>query len=162
MHMSEPIEKAVEPVRELLERVVGAIDIDAEVSVTQKDDGIYADIKVGEDEENVGRLIGRHGQTIDALQHLAYKVASKLVTPAPNVTVDADGYRDRRHAILERTAHKAAADALRTKQPIALDAMGPIDRKAVHEFLKDNNEVETYSEGTDPHRHLVVVPAEKG
>jgi spoIIIJ-associated protein len=159
MDTSKSIDSAIEPVRSLVERVVTAIDIDAEVNVTTQEGSIYANVSVAEEEDNVGRLIGRHGQTIDAVQHLAYKVASKQVSPAPKVVIDADGYRERRNAILERTAYKAAADAIRTQQPVALDVMGPIDRKTVHEFLKDNVEVETYSEGTDPHRHLVITPA---
>ena len=106
----------------------------------------------------MGLFIGRHGQTIDAVQHLAFKVAAHGQSPAPKVEVDAAGYRDRRRQALERQADQAAADAVRSARPVALDAMSATERKVVHEYLKDRDDVETYSEGTEPDRHLVVAP----
>ena len=106
----------------------------------------------------MGLFIGRHGQTIDAVQHLAFKVAAHGQSPAPRVEVDAAGYRDRRRQALERQADQAAADAVRSARPVALDAMSATERKVVHEYLKDRDDVETYSEGTEPDRHLVVAP----
>ena len=108
--------------------------------------------------EDMGLFIGRHGQTIDAVQHLAFKVAAHGESPAPKVEVDAAGYRDRRRQALERQADQAAADAVRSSRPVALDAMSATERKVVHEYLKDRGDVETYSEGTEPDRHLVVAP----
>ena len=108
--------------------------------------------------DDMGLFIGRHGQTIDAVQHLAFKVAAHGRSPAPRVEVDAAGYRDRRRQALERQADQAAADAIRTGRPTALDAMSATERKVVHEYLKDRDDVETYSEGTEPDRHLVVAP----
>ena len=110
--------------------------------------------------EDMGLFIGRHGQTIDAVQHLAFKVAAQGRSPAPRVEVDAAGYRDRRRQALERQADQAAADAVRNGRPTALDAMSATERKVVHEYLKDRDDVETYSEGTEPDRHLVVAPLE--
>ena len=81
-------------------------------------------------------------------------------SPAPKVEVDAAGYRDRRRQALERQADQAAADAVRSARPVALDAMSATERKVVHEYLKDRSDVETYSEGTEPDRHLVVAPLE--
>ena len=106
----------------------------------------------------MGLFIGRHGQTIDAVQHLAFKVAAHGQSPAPKVEVDAAGYRERRRQALERQADQAAADAVRSARPVALDAMSATERKVVHEYLKDRDDVETYSEGTEPDRHLVVAP----
>jgi spoIIIJ-associated protein len=106
----------------------------------------------------MGLFIGRHGQTIDAVQHLAYKAAAQSSTPPPKVEVDAAGYRERRRAALERQADQAADDAVRSRRPVALDAMSATERKVVHEYLKDRPDVETYSEGTEPDRHLVVAP----
>jgi spoIIIJ-associated protein len=106
----------------------------------------------------MGLFIGRHGQTIDAVQHLAFKVAAHGQSLAPKVEVDAAGYRERRRIALERQADQAAADALRSSRPVALDAMSATERKVVHEYLKDRGDVETYSEGTEPDRHLVVAP----
>lgn len=143
-----------ERVRELLERVNDALELDAEVEVAEES-GQIRGVLHGED---MGLFIGRHGQTIDAVQHLAFKVAAHGQSPAPKVEVDAAGYRERRRAALERQADQAAADALRASRPVALDAMSATERKVVHEYLKDRGDVETYSEGTEPDRHLVVAP----
>jgi len=143
-----------ERVRELLERVNDALELEAEVEVIEEDDRITG-ILHGDD---MGLFIGRHGQTIDAVQHLAFKVAAVGQSPPPKVEVDAAGYRDRRRQALERQADQAAADAVRSARPVALDAMSATERKVVHEYLKDRSDVETYSEGTEPDRHLVVAP----
>jgi spoIIIJ-associated protein len=143
-----------ERVRELLERVNEALDLDAEVEIVADGERIVG-ILHGDD---MGLFIGRHGQTIDAVQHLAFKVAAVGQSPPPRVEVDAAGYRDRRRQALERQADQAAADAVRSARPVALDAMSATERKVVHEYLKDRADVETYSEGTEPDRHLVVAP----
>ena len=141
-------------IRELLERVNVALALDAKVEVIEEPDRIRG-VLHGDD---MGLFIGRHGQTIDAVQHLAFKVAAHGQTPAPKVEVDAAGYRERRRAALERQADQAALDAVRSSRPVALDAMSATERKVVHEYLKDRDNVETYSEGTEPDRHLVVAP----
>jgi spoIIIJ-associated protein len=152
--MSEQDETPAERVQELLERVSDALELDAEVEVIEERDRIRG-VLHGDD---MGLFIGRHGQTIDAVQHLAFKVAARGESPPPRVEVDAAGYRDRRRAALERQADQAATDAVRSARPVALDAMSATERKVVHEHLKDRDDVETYSEGTEPNRHLVVAP----
>ena len=149
-------ESAAERVRELLEQVNTAFGLEAEVEVDEQA-GEIRGVLHGDD---MGLFIGRHGQTIDAVQHLAFKVAAHGRSPAPRVEVDAAGYRDRRRQALERQADQAAADAIRSGRPTALDAMSATERKVVHEYLKDRDDVETYSEGTEPDRHLVVAPLE--
>ena len=108
--------------------------------------------------DDLGLFIGRHGTTIDAVQHLAYKVAAVDKHPPPRVVVDAAGYRARREQALQRQADQAAESVLAVGRPVALDAMSATERKVVHEYLKDRSGVETYSEGTEPDRHLVVAP----
>jgi spoIIIJ-associated protein len=153
--MSEQDETTpAERVQELLERVSDALELAAEVEVIDESDRIRG-VLHGDD---MGLFIGRHGQTIDAVQHLAFKVAARGESPPPRVEVDAAGYRDRRRAALERQADQAAGDAVRSARPVALDAMSATERKVVHEYLKDRDDVETYSEGTEPDRHLVIAP----
>lgn len=142
-------------VRELVERVAVALDLAGPVEVTESDEEIVATLH-GED---LGLFIGRHGSTIDAVQHLAQRVAHKAGSTGVRIVVDAEGYRERRRNALERQADRAAHDALRTGQPVALDAMTASERKLVHEYLRDRGDVETYSEGDEPDRHLVVAPA---
>jgi spoIIIJ-associated protein len=156
--MSESDERAespVERVREVLETVGEALGLDAEVTVDQDDEAIHGVLE-GDD---LGLFIGRHGQTIDAVQHLAFKVANRdSGRGGVRVVVDAAGYRARREQALHRQADQAALDAVRGDRPVALDAMSATERKVVHEYLKDRDDVETYSEGTEPDRHLVVAP----
>jgi spoIIIJ-associated protein len=147
-------ETSIERVRDFLEQVNTALGLDAEVEVSEEE-GQIRGVLHGDD---LGLFIGRHGQTIDAVQHLAFKVAAHGRSPAPRVEVDAAGYRDRRRQALERQADQAAADAVRSGRPIALDSMSANERKVVHEYLKNRDDVETYSEGTEPDRHLVVAP----
>jgi len=150
--VSEP--SASDRVRELLETVSDALGLEADVEVVEDGERITG-VLHGDD---MGLFIGRHGQTIDAVQHLAFKVAAHGRSPAPRVEVDAAGYRERRRLALERQADQAASDAVASDRPVALDAMTATERKVVHEFLKDREGVETYSEGTEPDRHLVVAP----
>ena len=152
--MAEASDTPEARVRRLLEEVVDALDLDAQVEVS--DDGEVVTGKlVGED---LGLVIGRHGQTIDALQHLAWRIAVRESDERRRVVIDAAGYRDRRAAALQAQADQAVADALRFSRPVALDAMTASDRKVVHEYLRDRSDVETYSEGDEPDRHLVVAP----
>ena len=141
-------------VAELLERVVTSLGLEATVEIT--DDGETCTGTVhGED---LGLFIGRHGQTIDAVQHLAQRVSGARSEHGRRIVVDAEGYRERREAILRRQADRAAEDALRGSRPVALDAMTASERRLVHEYLREHGEVQTYSEGDEPDRHLVVAP----
>jgi spoIIIJ-associated protein len=153
--MSED-EARAERVRELVSTVGEALGLAGNVSVEEHPEGIRAVLE-GDD---LGLFIGRHGQTIDAVQHLAFKVANRDAAreEAVRVTVDAAGYRARREQALHRQAEQAAEKAVSSGRPVALDAMSATERKVVHEFLKDREGVETYSEGTEPDRHLVVAP----
>jgi spoIIIJ-associated protein len=144
-----------ERVREMLQTLGDAMGLDAEVRVEEGEDGIRGVLE-GED---LGLFIGRHGQTIDAVQHLAFKIANRDgARGATRVVVDAAGYRARREQALHRQADQAANDAVAGGRPVALDAMSATERKVVHEHLKDRDDVETYSEGAEPDRHLVVAP----
>jgi spoIIIJ-associated protein len=149
---------SAERVEQLLETLSDALALEATVEIEEDDDTIRATLH-GDD---LGLFIGRHGTTIDAVQHLAYKLVAVDTHPAPRVVVDAAGYRSRREQALHRQADQAAADALRTARPVALDAMSATERKVVHEYLKERAGVETYSEGTEPDRHLVVAPLTPG
>lgn len=148
-------QRAEDVVRALVERIVAALGLAAEVEMAAEDGTVTATVN-GED---VGLFIGRHGSTIDAVQHLAHRVVlHRTEPPHPRVTVDAAGYRARRAEALARQADEAAEDALRFGRPVALDAMGAAERKIVHEYLRERGDVETYSEGDEPDRHLVVAP----
>jgi spoIIIJ-associated protein len=144
---------SAERVRELLEHVVGAFGIQGQIELRESDEEIAAVIRG----ESLGLIIGRHGQTIDALQHLAYRIAMDEGA-GKRVTVDAAGYRDRRAALLHHDADHAATDALRLGRSVALEPMTAAERRLVHEYLRERGDVETHSEGEEPERRLVVSP----
>ena len=153
--MSEVPQEPVERVREVVTRVIDALGFDAPVDVSETGEEIRATVE-GPDE--MGRLIGRHGQTIDALQHLAWRAAYHDRDERKAVVVDAAGYRQRREEALQRQADRAASDALRYGRPVELEPMGASERKTVHNYLADRGDVETHSEGDEPERRLVVSP----
>jgi spoIIIJ-associated protein len=142
-------------VRELLELTIAASGVPATVRIEEGDDELVATL-VGPD---LGVLIGRHGQTIDALQYLANAIGHRTQgDDRLRVVVDAAGYRARRAATLETVARSAAEQAAATGLRVALEPMTAIERRIVHELLKDDPEVETSSEGTEPTRFVVVLP----
>jgi spoIIIJ-associated protein len=147
-------EEPAERVRVVLERIVEDLGLEASISVAEGDDEIHADIE-GED---IGLLIGRHGQTIDAIQLIAYQAAFRGRPDRKRVSVDAAGYRRRQGESLRRRAEVAAEDALRHGQAVEMDPMGSNERRVVHEHLRDRPEIETYSEGDEPNRYVVVAP----
>ena len=148
---SEPAER----VRLLVERVLDDLDLDGEVEVEEGEATIEAKVVGGDD---YGLLIGRRGQTIDALQLLCYQGAFRGMRERKRVIVDAAGYRERRRETLTARADRAAEQALANGRPVELDEMSAQERRVVHEHLKDRTEIETYSEGEEPHRCVVVAP----
>jgi spoIIIJ-associated protein len=147
-----------ERIQAVVERTLDALEIDADVEIDEDDESITARVE-GED---LGLLIGRHGQTIDALQLLCYRAAFPGRGERKRVIVDAAGYRDRRNEILSRHADSAAERALSSGRPVDLEAMTAQERRVVHGHLKDRAGIETYSEGDEPDRHVVVAPLLSG
>jgi spoIIIJ-associated protein len=145
-------------VEALLDEVVDALDLDAEVVVEEREDEIAARVE-GED---LGVLIGRRGQTIDAVQLLCYRVAFRGQGERKRVSVDAAGYRERRRETVERQADRAAERALESGKEIELEPMTASERKVVHDRLKDRSGLETFSEGEEPERCVIVAPLVDG
>ncbi|MGI8973673.1 MAG: RNA-binding cell elongation regulator Jag/EloR [Gaiella sp.] len=142
-------------VRELLERVVRALGVKASVELTDDGETVTGTL-TGDD---LGVVIGRHGQMIDALQYLGNALAHRAFgDDRRRISVDAAGYRERRAATLEQAARRAAERASATGQSIPLDPMSAVERRLVHESLKDDPEVVTASEGNEPNRYVVVSP----
>ena len=148
-------DEPAERVRIVVERVLDELDLDGEVEIAEDEDTITA---VVEGDDDYGLLIGRRGQTIDALQLLCYQAAFRGFRERKRVVVDAAGYRERRRESLERRADRAGEQALKLSRPIELDAMSAQERRVIHEYLKERPELETYSEGEEPHRFVVVAP----
>lgn len=145
--------EGVRTAREVVERIAAAIGAKVTVSASERE-GVVTVSCAGPD---VGLFIGRHGQTIDAIQYLANAIA-RAEGGGYSVVVDAAGYRVRRTATLESLARKCAQRASVTGRRVELEPMTPVERKIVHETLKDHPEVRTASEGSEPNRHVVVFP----
>jgi len=141
-------------VRELLGRVVHGLGIDADVEIEEGSGRVTGTVSGGD----LGLLIGRHGQTIDAIQYLANAVVHRRQAGSVEVVVDAEGYRERRERALCGVADRAAAEAMRSGRPVALEPMTSVERKIVHLHLQEMDGVGTSSEGVEPNRHVIVLP----
>ena len=141
-------------VRSLVERIVAELGVHCRVDVHEDDFGIRVDCSGGD----VGVLIGRFGQTIDAVQYLVNAIVAKREGQRIEVTVDAAGYRERRRETLERLALRSAERAVRIGEAVELEPMTAVERKIVHLRLKEIDGVETSSAGTEPNRYVVVSP----
>jgi spoIIIJ-associated protein len=148
-------ELAVE-VRVLVERIARAVGVDGRISAAEDGDTITVTC-AGTD---LGLLIGRHGQTIDAIQYLANAIVYRAhPEDRKEVVVDAAGYRERRRETLETLAVRSAERVVRDGEQVDLDPMTAVERKVVHLRLKEYEGVETSSEGTEPNRYVVILPA---
>jgi spoIIIJ-associated protein len=141
--------------RRLVSRIVTELGIEATLDVDEGKDTITVTVSGGD----VALLIGRHGQTIDAVQYLLNVIAYRAYAEAKkDVVVDADGYRERRRATLETLADEIADRVRESGAAEELEPMTSVERKVVHLRLKDAAGVATASEGTEPNRYVVVLP----
>jgi spoIIIJ-associated protein len=146
---------AAASLRELLGKVTAAVGVRARIDVSEDDEAVTARL-TGDD---LGLLIGRHGQTIDAIQYLANVIAwRERGDDRKDVVVDAAGYRERRRETLEALAMRSAERAKTTGEPIELEPMSSIERRVVHLRLQEVAGVSTRSEGEEPYRYVVVEP----
>jgi spoIIIJ-associated protein len=148
-------ENPAERAQELVEGVLDELDLDGEVAVEEDGDRIALTI---EGDADYGLLIGKRGQTIDALQLLCYQAAFRGLRERKRVVVDVAGYRARRRETLEGRADRAAEQALANNRVVEMDPMSAQERRVVHERLKERPGVETYSEGDEPNRCVIVAP----
>ena len=149
---------AAQQVRELLERITSELGVRCRVDVEEDEETIVATCSGGD----LGMLIGRHGQTIDAIQYLANVIVARSDDIRREVIVDAAGYRERRRATLEALALRSAERAIASGERVELEPMTAVERKIVHLRLKELEGVETTSEGGEPNRYVVIVPAAGG
>jgi len=142
-------------VREVLERILEAISVRAQVEFREDGEIIVATLTGRE----LGLVIGKHGQTIDAIQYLVNAIVWRVHgDDRKPIVIDAAGYRARRQASLDALAVRHAEEALSGGSPVELEPMTAVERKVVHERLKEFPGVSTQSEGTEPNRYVVIVP----
>jgi spoIIIJ-associated protein len=153
---ADDVLEPAEALEELLEEIAEGLGLDVDVEVEEDEDVLIGRLE-GDD---VGLFIGRHGQTIEAVQHLAQRIVFPDGPSDVRVVIDADGYRERREQLLRADADDAAEEALRSGHPVELDPMPPAERRVVHEHLRDRDGITTHSEGDEPDRYLVVSPSD--
>jgi spoIIIJ-associated protein len=141
-------------VREVITTITSSLGLNCRVDIVEQGETLVATC-TGRD---LGLLIGRHGQTIDAIQYLCNAILARRGVGV-SVVVDAAGYRARRETTLGSLATTAAEQAIRTGERVELDPMTAVERKIVHVALQDLEGVQTESEGTEPNRFVVVIPS---
>ena len=142
-------------VRALVAQIVGALGVEGRLDVHEDDEAVTVTCS-GAD---VALLIGRHGQTIDAVQYLLNAISHRVHGPArKQIVVDAAGYRERRRATLEALAERTVEQVRASGERVELEPMTAVERKVVHLKLKELDGVQTTSEGLEPNRYVVVLP----
>lgn len=150
-------EDPVDRLRALVTRVVQSLGLRGTVEVTETEEEIKATVEGDE----LGLLIGKHGATIDALQHLAVRIVLREGRRDKRVVIDAAGYRDRREKALRHAADRGVAEATRYGRPVELEPMRALERKVVHTHLHGRSDITTHSEGDEPDRRLVITPVDR-
>jgi spoIIIJ-associated protein len=139
---------------DFIEEVLGAMGVKVTIKASAGEDSIAVDIEG----EEAALLIGRRGQTLDALQYLVNVAASRACGEKARIILDVEGYRKRRARSLERLAEQMADRAARTGRRVVLEPMTAHERKIVHVTLQSNSRVTTASEGEEPYRRVVISP----
>lgn len=148
---------AKNPIKEteiFIKDVTDKMNINVEITTTVKGNHVTFEMHG----ENIALLIGKRGQTLNALQYLVHLALNKDNKQFYSVTLDAEGYRGRREETLQSLALKMADKATRLNKKVALEPMPAFERKIIHSVLQEQGKVSTYSDGVEPHRHIVIKP----
>ncbi|MEH7490973.1 RNA-binding cell elongation regulator Jag/EloR [Neobacillus sp. 3P2-tot-E-2] len=146
----DPIEEAKKFLLQVSEQMGAPIDIEM-----KRDGKQILFVMTG---EKIALLIGKRGQTLNSLQYLTQLIINRFSNQYLTVILDAEDYRNRRNDTLIQLAHRLALKALKTGKDVALEPMPSYERKVIHTALSNNKRVKTFSDGSDPHRHIVISP----
>lgn len=150
-----PLQKA----EKYLKDVIKSFGIEVQLNGSYEDESVRVEI-IGDSEE-VGKVIGRRGDTLDALQYLTSLVVNKGEENYIRVTIDTENYRGKREETLIKLAKRTAGIVARTRKSITLEPMNPNERRIIHSALQEYRNVTTYSTGKDPHRCIVITTKKK-
>ncbi len=129
-----------------------AMNVDVELCSEYKDEMLFVELKC----EETGVLIGRRGQTLDALQYLTSLAVNKSTDEYTRISLDVANYREKRKNALQDLADRIAQKVQRTRSKYVLEPMNPYERRIIHSALQNYDNITTYSEGEDPYRHIVI------
>jgi spoIIIJ-associated protein len=147
---ADPIEEA----KNFLVSVSEQMGVSVKVDIIKEGKNVFFNLSG----EKIALLIGKRGQTLNSLQYLTQLVINRFHEQYLNVTVDAEDYRKRRNDTLIQLAGRLAIKAVKTGQNVALEPMPSYERKVIHTALVENKKVKTFSDGSEPHRHIVITP----
>lgn len=148
----EEIEANKVIIKEFLDDVFKAMNLEVDLNITVEDDNMCVELSGAE----MGVLIGKRGQTLDSLQYLTNLAVNRKSSKYVRVKIDTEDYRRRRKQTLENLAKNVAFKVKRTKRPVELEPMNPFERRIIHSALQNDKFVTTHSEGEEPYRHVVV------
>lgn len=154
----QELEEQADAVADFVEELLLKMDIDAIAEPSVEGGRMYVDILDG-DEADMSTLIGKHGQTLDAIQELARHVVGRRLDQRIRVLVDVEDYRKRRAASLVEKAQAAADRVLAGGEEQELEPMDALERKIVHDAVAEIDGVDSTSRGEDASRHVVIIPA---
>lgn len=143
---------ALEEARQFLLRVAAAMDIHVQVESRKSKEGQMLVLSG----ERLGRMIGRRGSALDALQYLTNIVANRYSDTRLRIILDAEDFRERRRQTLAELSHRIAGRVVRTRKEVVLEAMSAQERKVIHAQLQNHPQVRTYSKGDEPNRRVVI------
>ena len=139
-------------VQRFMKEIFDTMDLNVQVDLKEEAKDIYVDLKG----DNMGILIGRRGETLDALQYIVNIVVNKDNDDYRKVVIDIENYRKKREETLVRLANKVAERVVRLKKSVTLEPMNPYERRIIHSALQQNRKISTYSVGDEPNRKVVI------
>ena len=150
---AEAVEKAVAETERFIRDVADAMGLAVDIERRDSRDGLVLAVSGSGD---VGMLIGRRGQTLDALQYLANIIANRHSDSHIRIVLDAEDFRERRRKTLEELSERLAVRVIRTGKAVVLEPMSPQERKIIHSHLQNHSKVKTFSKGDEPNRRVVI------
>lgn len=146
-----------DPAAQFLKELLEKMGMPSDILAAETDDGLRLRIET----DTNGVLIGRRGETLDALQYIVSLYANRDSKDYRRITLDTEGYRSRREETLGRLARKAASEVRATGRSVAMEPMNPYERRVIHSALQNFDGVTTHSEGEEPNRRIIISPAEE-
>lgn len=141
--------------KEFLEKIVLSMGLEATIDIKRENNNLFIDI-LEIDPNDKGIIIGKRGNTLDAMQYILSLFVNKDEKEYIKVILDVEGYRKKREITLCRLAERMAEKAISTKKQVRLEPMNPYERRIIHSTLQNYKEIQTFSEGNDPYRRVVI------
>ncbi|MFZ5645073.1 MAG: RNA-binding cell elongation regulator Jag/EloR [Bacillota bacterium] len=141
-------------INSIMTDILNTMNLEAKIKIAERDNTITLNLEG----ENLGILIGRRGETLDALQYLVNLSINKNQENRKKLILDIEGYRKRREETLKKLAHKLADKAMQRGRNVVLEPMNSLERRIIHTALQGRDDISTFSEGEEPYRKIIISP----